>query len=262
MALRFRAAGGREGSAKASPGERLVYAIGDVHGCAALLDRLLARIDDDASTAGAAEAPILVFLGDYVDRGPDSRGVVQRLIELKGSARYDLRALMGNHEEALLRFLIDPAFGPTWAQYGGLQTLASYGVARPPTLRPRPEDWELTRQAFADAIPREHLTFLSDLELSVRLGDYVFVHAGVRPGIPLADQSAHDLLWIRDEFLGSSRAHDGVIVHGHTPEAEPFLGVHRIGIDTGAYATSVLTALRLEGVARNIIQVDGRRSAA
>jgi serine/threonine protein phosphatase 1 len=237
----------------ASSGDRPVYAVGDIHGCVDLLTALLARIESDAARLQPRKSPALVFLGDYVDRGPDSRGVIDVVLSAQAEGRFEVRALKGNHEEALLGFLADADFGPVWADFGGQQTLQSYGVP-PPSLRSDIAAWERAREALGQALPPEHLTFLSGLELTCVYGDYVFVHAGVRPGVRLADQAERDLLWIRDEFLYARGPFEGVVVHGHTPEAEPFVGDNRIGIDTGAYATGVLTAIRLLGAERVLLQ--------
>jgi serine/threonine protein phosphatase 1 len=242
----------------ATPGDRVVYAVGDIHGCADLLDRLVCAITEDALGLGLETPPVLVFVGDYIDRGPDSKAVVERLIQLRADPRFEVRTLKGNHEEALLTFLRDARLGQTWADYGGLQTLTSYGVA-PPVLRTNLEAWEKAREAFGAAIPQRHLAFFAGLELTATYGDYTFVHAGVRPGVPLADQDEHDLLNIRREFLDARRPSENVIVHGHTPETEPFIGEGRVGIDTGAYATGVLTAVRLRRAERSILQVSTAR---
>lgn len=254
MALNLRA-GFRERWLKAAPtpGGRLVYAVGDIHGRADLLKDLVGQIGDDAARAAPAEPPVLIFVGDYVDRGPGVKDVLDQVIALQAAGRFEVRALKGNHEEFLLRFMQDASVGAIWSEYGGLQTLAGYGVT-PPPRRTNAKDWEQTRRALEAAMPQAHARFLSALETIAVYGDYAFVHAGVRPGVPLAEQREEDLLWIRDEFLQSSRAFDKVIVYGHTPEPAPVLGRHRIGIDTGAYATGVLTALRLEGAERAIIQ--------
>lgn len=236
-----------------TPGGRLVYAIGDVHGRADLLSQLTQTIIKDAETQASAHPPVLIFVGDYIDRGADSKGVIDQVIALAASERFELRMLKGNHEEALLNFLQDAKFGPTWGDFGGLQTLMSYGVT-PPNRRTNVEDWEAAREAFGLALPKSHQAFLARLELVADYGDYLFVHAGVRPGVSLQDQTEHDLLWIRDDFLEARGPFGAVIVHGHTPKPEPFLGANRIGIDTGAYATGVLTAVRLKDGERLIIQ--------
>ncbi len=236
-----------------TPGDRLVYAIGDVHGRLDLMDVLLVKIARDAQATEPAQKPVLVFLGDYVDRGPASRGVIETLIRLSAAHNLELRALKGNHEQALLSFLEDPDFGPAWVQNGGAAALASYGVAAPQT-RNQTEGWEQTREKFAQALPPEHLKFLRDLEIHAEYGDYIFVHAGLRPGVPIARQTEQDMLWIRQEFIQERRPFEKVVVHGHTPEPEPFLGSVRLGVDTGAYATGVLTAVRLFGPDQTILQ--------
>jgi serine/threonine protein phosphatase 1 len=248
----------RAGSAPAvtpsqpTTGGALIYAVGDVHGRRDLLDILIAKIQADAALTAEAR-PVVVFIGDYVDRGPDTRGVVAAVLALAQDGAFEVRPLKGNHETQLLAFLEDPRAGPAWLDFGGGATLASYGVA-PPTGRTDEAAWEAARRAFASALPEAHLKFFQQLELAVVCGDYLFVHAGVRPGVPLNEQSEHDLLWIRDEFLTASRPFEKVVVHGHTPEAAPYLGRNRIGIDTGAYATATLTAVRLHGIERSFIQ--------
>jgi serine/threonine protein phosphatase 1 len=238
-------------------GGRLVYAVGDIHGRADLLTRLVAKIERDAEGLASERRPVVVFLGDYVDRGDNSKSVIDQLLALKAEGRFEVRTLKGNHEQALMDFLDDPEVGPTWEDFGGRQTLLSYGVS-PPGPRPLPEEWEEVRVEFNDALPNEHRAFLSALELMVGYGDYAFVHAGVRPGVPLAEQRAQDLLWIRDEFLRSRAEFDKVVVHGHSPSLEPFLGANRIGVDTGAYATGVLTAVRLHQADQTILSVSTR----
>ena len=232
---------------------RLVYAIGDVHGHLGALDALMTTIFADIAASAPAERPMIVFVGDYVDRGPASAGVVDRVIELMARPDLEVRALKGNHEEALLQFLGEPPFGATWADYGGNTTLASYGV-QPPAQRTDTEAWVKASEALAEALPPAHLKFYSELELMVTVGDYAFVHAGVRPGVPLARQSERDLLWIRQEFTQAPGRFEKIIVHGHTPMEEPQLTPARIGIDTGVYATGVLTAVRLDGTGPRILQ--------
>jgi serine/threonine protein phosphatase 1 len=237
----------------ASTGGTLIYAIGDIHGRLDLLNTLLGRICADVVARKAERPPSLIFLGDYVDRGRDSRGVIDRVLQLMGEPAFEVRALKGNHEEQMLLFLEDARHGPAWAEFGGAETLASYGVV-PPKSRTDSEAWENARIALHEALPAPHLRLLQTLELAVVCGDYLFVHAGVRPGVPLEAQSERDLLWIRDEFLSSDRWHGKVVVHGHTPDTEPFIGDNRIGIDTGAYATGTLTAVRLCDAEQFILQ--------
>lgn len=232
----------------ASTGGRLVYAVGDIHGRLDLLDALLDIIAADVAALAPRERPVLVFVGDYIDRGPASKTVIDRLIRLKqvsdGGFGFEVRALMGNHEQTLLQFLESSEVGPSWAEFGGGETLASYGVVRPPG-RGDVDSWRAVQERFRENLPAEHLALLRGLELSARYGDYLFVHAGVRPGVPWDLQEPEDLLWIRNDFLSLPHRLDCVVVHGHTPDNEPFVGRDRINVDTGAYATGVLTAVRL-----------------
>lgn len=261
MPLRlFRALTRRPSARPASTEGRRVYAIGDVHGRLDLLDPLLDQIRQDARYVDGEATPVLVFVGDYVDRGVGSKGVIDRVIELQAGPDFEVRALKGNHKEAMLAFLTDPNFGPTWSEHGGVQTLSSYGIVAP-ILRMDAQEWEKARAAFAEALPVAHLNFLSGLELMTVIGDYVFVHAGLRPGVPLKAQREPDLLWIRQDFLNADRPFEKIVVHGHTPTEEAFLGEHRIGIDTGAYATGLLTAVRLQNGERRLIQSSARQRA-
>lgn len=242
-----------------STGGRLVYAVGDVHGRLDVLQPLLHEIAQDALTSRPAEQPLLVFLGDYVDRGPDSRQVVDLVLKLQLDGAFEVVALKGNHEEALLQFLAEPAFAMTWMEHGGAATLASYGVA-PCSMRTDADAWEPVRDAFDQALPPAHRRFYRQLALFHVVGDYAFVHAGVRPGVALSAQTAHDLLWIRHEFLNHRAPHEKVIVHGHTPSEEPQMLGHRLGLDTGAYATGVLTAVRLYGSEQRLMQARAART--
>lgn len=228
----------------ASTEGRLIYAVGDVHGRLDLLDRLLRLILDDLAPRAVDRPPLLIFVGDYIDRGAASRGVIQRILALRTTEGLEVRTLKGNHEQAMLQFLGDPSRGAEWVSYGGGATLTSYGVTAP-ALDADEAAWEEARLAFAAAVPEAHLDFLWSLELSLTVGDYMFVHAGVRPSVPLEDQREQDLLWIRDDFLSAPGPFGKVVVHGHTPRDEAFIGPHRIGLDTGASMTGVLTAVRL-----------------
>jgi len=232
----------------ALPKGQLLYAVGDIHGRLDLLRDLLQLIEDDAHARSDASRRTLVFLGDYVDRGPDSGGVVTDLLA-RSFEGFDRHFLKGNHEAILLNFLDDPLHLDHWLMNGGQATMDSYGVD---TLaladaRARPEEW---RKAFAAALPDAHLRFFRTLKLSVTIGDYLFVHAGVRPGVPLAAQSEDDLVWIRNPFLDHAGSFGKIVVHGHTPALLPVIRPNRIGIDTGAVFSDRLTALRLEDRAR------------
>jgi len=218
-----------------------IYAIGDIHGRADLLDRAFARIDEDLERRPVAQA-IQVFLGDYVDRGPESAGVLERLI-VRGQTHETL-CLKGNHELYLLEFLENPSILKVWGQYGALTTLHSYGLK--PTLNAGPEEQTNLAAALRQTMPESHLQFLAQLPLSFTCGDFYFVHAGVRPSAPLSRQREDDLLWIRDDFLCHEEPFEKVIIHGHTPVMEPDVRGNRINIDTGAYATGRLTCLSLE----------------
>jgi serine/threonine protein phosphatase 1 len=224
------------------PAGRRIYAIGDIHGRADLLSELFTRIDDDLGARPIADS-IQVFLGDYIDRGPNSRRVIDLLIARL--RRRHVLFLKGNHEDCALRFLNDPTVLPTWQSIGGVHTLISYGVM--PTRSNDPESQQKVLTALREAMPDSHHRFIGGLALSFTCGDFFFVHAGVRPGIPLQRQSQGDLLWIRDDFLLHEDDFGMVVVHGHTPLYKPDIRSNRINIDTGAYATGQLTCLVLEG---------------
>ncbi|MFT3997814.1 MAG: metallophosphoesterase family protein [Asticcacaulis sp.] len=233
------------------------YAIGDIHGRYDLFEKMLAALWADSQSQG--QPCRLVLLGDYVDRGPASAQVIERIDGLLKSPEVravwsEIVVLRGNHEATLLEFLRDSACGPVWMEYGGLATLASYNV-RPPATRNDTEGWESARETFNAAFPESHRRLLEASQLCYIAGDYVFVHAGVRPGEPLELQGEETLLWIRGEFLESRRACEKVVVHGHTPEEQAALLPWRIGLDTGAYATGRLSAVRLKGTERQLIQV-------
>ncbi|HTB37211.1 MAG TPA: metallophosphoesterase family protein [Reyranella sp.] len=231
---------------------RAIYAVGDIHGRLDLLTDLLAQVAADARRHPADQHRELVFLGDYIDRGTQSRGVIDALLELAWP-EFTATFLMGNHEEAMLEFLDGQADGVGWLTYGGLETLISYGIA----LRKLPTDAQSAtelREALRAAVPPRHIDFLRGCVLSHVEGDYVFVHAGVRPGRSLEQQDRRDLLWIREEFLRAPGALPGkVVVHGHTIcDAPQDLG-HRIDIDTGAFVSGRLTCLVLRGVGRRFL---------
>ena len=221
-----------------------VYAIGDVHGRVDLLRRLIDVIEADAEQNPEART-VLVFLGDYVDRGFQSRDVIDFLLSDR-LGNVETHFLKGNHESAFETFLSDPDFGPQWARFGGAETLMSYGI-QPPRTKTVASEWEAVHEQLNRDLPVEHRSFLSSLSLYVTIGDYAFVHAGMRPGMALDQQTERDLLWIRDDFLADEGMFDHVIVHGHTPISEPHHDFRRIGVDTGAYLTGKLTAVRLVG---------------
>jgi len=227
-----------------------LYAIGDIHGRVDLLEPLLNVVRSEATRRPRT---VVVGLGDYVDRGADSRGVVDALLELAARPRIEARFLRGNHDQLLLDFLDDHSLGPYWRQVGGGETLLSYGVETPAT-RKHMEEWRAARDAFAANIPERHLGFFQDLSFSFTCGDYFFAHAGAKPGTPLDEQSERDLMWIRKPFLDDERKFDRIVVHGHTPAEEAHADHRRVGLDTGAYMTGVLTACRFEGEERCLIQ--------
>jgi serine/threonine protein phosphatase 1 len=227
----------------AAPAGTVVYAIGDIHGCLDLLMRLQEEILTDMRRR-SADRRVAVYLGDFVDRGPDSRGVLDRLIDMPLPDCESVH-LAGNHDRWLARFLTDVSVAPPWLRHGGVETLQSYGVAPPRALD---RDSLLVAQAaLAVAMPAAHRTFLDRLPASHMEGDYFFAHAGVRPGVPLAEQTEHDLIWIREEFLMSNTDFGKVVVHGHTPSPTPERHANRIAVDTGAFMTGRLTAAVLEG---------------
>lgn len=232
------------------PAGRRVYAIGDVHGRLDLLDRLIRMIGSDDAQRPHVETEI-ILLGDLIDRGPDSAGVVARA--MTGSAGFaPLYTLMGNHEEQLLDGVAgDGQMVSAWLFYGGKETLRSFGV--PDQIILSGDEGIMMRAARA-AIPNHVVMWMHRLPLTRRIGDYLFVHAGVRPGVPLDQQNPLDLRWIRREFLESEADHGAVIVHGHSVRPEVQMHPNRIGIDTGAYATGKLTAIGLEGTDRWILQ--------
>lgn len=237
-------------SAPSGPKGRRAYAIGDVHGCLDLLDRLLERIEAEIAKAPKRKTSI-VFLGDLIDRGPASAQVIERVrtFSVPGVSTH---CIMGNHEEVMLRVMAgDAPLLRNWLKFGGAETLRSYGldpkaVAGLPPSRMAAE--------LAAAIPAQHVEFLGGFADSISFGDYLFVHAGIRPGIELSQQSQSDLRWIREPFLGDSSDHGLVVVHGHTISNTVEFASNRIGIDTGAYCTGTLSALAIDGSKRWLIQ--------
>lgn len=231
------------GKARTPDGMRL-YAIGDVHG----RDDLLAE-NHRKIAADLAERPVadhrIVHVGDYVDRGPDSAAVIDRLAGLVDNGH--VVCLLGNHDQMILDFLVDPvAAAPMWLMNGGEATLRSYGVD--------PDGWRDSnrhvtdiRDRFAEVFPAHHRTFIEERPCTIQFGDFFFCHAGIRPRVPLDQQIKQDLIWIRDDFLRYGRQHDVVVVHGHTPSKRPEVRPNRINVDTGAVFGGPLTTLALEG---------------
>lgn len=242
--LRGRSSAAREYRIPA--GER-VYAIGDVHGCAKELDSLLAVIGADI--AGSTLTNRLVFLGDLVDRGPASAQVIERLYHGQVPADHPT-FLMGNHEEVMLDVYdgkVERLDG--WLRFGGVQTLESYGIAREDIFRLGLDLPNLMQER----IPEAHIAFIRGFANRVEIGDYLFVHAGIRPGIPVDEQQASDLRWIRSGFLDDDTDHGRMVIHGHTITSRPEIRANRIGVDTGCYQSGRLTALVLEGTDRRFL---------
>ncbi len=235
---------------------RRIYAIGDVHGCVDLLEALLDEIRGDLR--GWRGETLLLFLGDYVDRGDNPAGVVQRLLggierdRLANDCR--LLCLKGNHEDLFLRAFEDSRSIAIWLANGGAETCRSYGIDVDLMMK-HGKLYACLPRALRELVPKAHRQFLSRLPLYYTAGSYYFCHAGVRPGVGLSYQAEEDLLWIRDSFLLSERDHGKVIVHGHTPCWEPEVQANRIGIDTGAVYGGQLTALVLEEDRQRFLQV-------
>jgi serine/threonine protein phosphatase 1 len=219
-----------------------IYAIGDVHGRVDLLDQVFSRIDAHLAAYPIAH-PLQVLVGDYIDRGPASREVLDRLI-YRARTRQTV-FLRGNHETFIFEFLRRPAVLGDWGRLGGLETLLSYGLK--PSFNPDAATQKELAIALRAALPMSHRIFLESLHMSFNCGEFFFAHAGVRPGVPLAKQREEDLLWIREEFLLHEEDFGKIIVHGHTPVREVDIRRNRINIDTGAYATGRLTCLVIQG---------------
>lgn len=232
-----------ETAPKALPEGVRVYAVGDIHGHLELLLEMMDMIAEDLRLA-PHPAPVEVFLGDLVDRGPDSRGVVEALAAAPPEGRTRV-CLKGNHEQALIDFLGDAEEFLRLADFGGIETLASYGL--PFALLAPDADPEAAHAALLERCPQHHLAFLKGLPVSHRIGEVLFAHAGIRPGVPLEEQSEEDLIWIREPFLRHPGPLPVRVVHGHTPVREPTVLPHRINVDTGAFATGRLTCAVLEG---------------
>lgn len=219
----------------------VIYAIGDVHGCHAALLDAEARILDDAAASDGRK--LLVMLGDYIDRGPNSRQVIEHLL-MPPPAGFERVALCGNHDDLFYRFLLDPAAHLSWLQLGGRETLFSYGIDASHSLE-QPRGLERLAALTREAVPQHHVDFLRSLPSLLTIGPIVFVHAGLRPGLPLDEQSDEDLLWIREPFLSRGPELPVLVVHGHTPAPQVSHGKGRICIDTAAFATGHLAVLKI-----------------
>jgi serine/threonine protein phosphatase 1 len=234
-------------SGPAGPDGYRAFAIGDIHGRIDLLEMLLAKIEADIASRSRSEN-FIIFLGDLIDRGPDSAAVVERL------RTYGLRDsttvfLCGNHEEVMLRILAEERGGllADWLKFGGAECLQSYGLD-PIDAAAKSEAAAL--KAIRAKVPQAHADFLASFADTYRFGDYLCVHAGIRPGLEIAEQAQSDLRWIREPFLDDTKDHGFVVVHGHSISNKVEQRANRIGLDTGAYRTGILTALAIEGTAR------------
>ena len=232
------------------PEGTVVYAIGDIHGRLDLLRLLEGQIVRDAANIDA-ERRLIVCLGDYIDRGGDVYGVIAHLID-EPPQSFERICLRGNHESYVLRFLEDSTVASAWLTNGGLETLWSYGIT-PPGRSDVKDESEALQAELLGRMPPSHLAFLNSLALSHREGDYMFVHAGIRPGVALDTQEPDDLMWIRGEFLEDQRDFGAVVVHGHSIRQEPENLANRIGVDTGAYASGRLTCVVLRGTERRFL---------
>lgn len=253
----------REGSAhpEASlPAGQRVYAVGDIHGRLDLFERLIAAIEADDAAAGPAETTV-ILLGDLVDRGPDSAGVIARARAWQGERK--VRILAGNHEEMFLQSFEKTSTLKHFLRFGGKETVLSYGLDRQAYQSASVEDVQAMMHA---AVPAEDRAFLESFEDMIAIGDYLFVHAGIDPRVPLDAQRRQDLRWIREPFLSYPEPHGVVVVHGHTICDSVEDCGNRIGIDTGAFMTGRLTALVIEGSSRRYIEAvegaDGAITAA
>lgn len=231
------------------PEGTIVYAIGDIHGRLDLLQKLEAMIERDAAGIDASRR-LIICLGDFVDRGDDSYGVIEHLVQ-GAPGSFERICLIGNHESYFLRFFDDRTVAGAWLANGGRETLSSYGV--PPPGFDIDGNSEEMQAELRTRVPESHLAFLQSLALSHREGDYLFVHAGVRPGVPIDRQDPDDLMWIREEFLADQRDFGAVVVHGHSIRPAPENLANRIGVDTGAYTTGRLSCVVLRGSERRFL---------
>lgn len=229
-----------------------IYAIGDVHGRLDLLERLYTLIDKDLSTRPVGDFR-LIHLGDYIDRGSDSAGVIQTLVDLT-SADKRILAIAGNHDSAFLEFMVNPDCNNLFARFGGVETAISYGIAADFTTQ---QLAIRSRDGLAKVVPWSHFDFLAALPYSVSFGDYFFCHAGIRPSVDLDAQTPDDLAWIRQDFLRHTGLYAKVIVHGHTPGDSVAMFANRVNVDTGAYFSGRLSAVVLEGAEKRVIEAVG-----
>jgi serine/threonine protein phosphatase 1 len=233
-----------------APDGMMLFAIGDIHGCRDQLARMHKEIQAQIDRRKPADWRI-IHLGDYVDRGPDSKGVLEFLVEAQ--ARDERNVMLGgNHDVGFLEFLHEPTPNCLFIRFGGIETAASYGVDlefdSPDTLR-------ACQQALIAAMPKSHVEFLLSLNFSVTIGDFFFCHAGIKPHVPLTKQDPEILIWIRDEFLDHQPLHPKLIVHGHTPVSAPQVLPNRVNVDTGCFRTGVLTALVVDGKEKSFLTV-------
>lgn len=241
--------------------KRVVYGIGDIHGCYDLMVALLRHIVEDAATAPVS-SPLLVFCGDYISRGPRSREVLAALVWVQRKSPIETVILRGNHEAMLLGFLSQPETSASWLKRDGASLLKSYGIELHSTdVDISGTDCVRLRDELMDKMPASHLELVRTSQLYVTCGDYLFVHAGLRPKVPMELQTERDMLWIRADFLDSDHRFEKIIVHGHTwTSSVPEVAHNRIGIDTGAYETGTLTAARLDGSTVEFIQARSAHS--
>ncbi|MCG8443463.1 MAG: serine/threonine protein phosphatase [Caulobacterales bacterium] len=235
------------------PAGKRCYAVGDIHGRLDLLRELVGLVEKDVASREPKET-VIVFVGDLMDRGPDSRGVIEFLMDFAPpyAKAYKIK---GNHEEMMIRCLTgEPHLLESWLENGGYACAQSYGVQVGALYG---QEASVVEEALVSAVPKHHVEFLKSFIECVRFGDYFITHAGVRPGVPLDTQAASDMRWISDEFLASRADHGAVVVHGHSVSEAVDERQNRIGIDTGAYRTGVLTALRLEDDQRGVLQTSG-----
>jgi len=237
-----------------------VYAVGDIHGRVDLLDRLHAMIREDAGDIRPGFEKVVVYLGDYLDRGLHSRELLDSFLDdpLEGFESVYLR---GNHDQCFLDFLVDPEEAANWLRFGGDATVRSYGVRIPDDVPPDVRMVDI-RDRLLETVPQRHLGFLANLELTRVIGDFLFVHAGINPERLLSEQTPEDLMWIRGAFLDSDRDFGKVVVHGHSVNSVPEIRQNRIGIDTGACFNNNLTCVVLEGANKRFLSTSEAASCA